>query len=221
MAQSLKNYFFLSLLFSSFAYGSESEYKNILQTYEQLDQKNFSAWYNIGVLYEEMGSVGKATVAFVRAQRQAGLFEFERAGRQVCQMGNLKEVYGSAFYYYVYTIPLYSYQYIFLGFLFLFLWLWYRMMCYATKKRYAYIIFCCMTIIYSLYSMKYDWIYNPYAAIIDQQTDCFAGPDKSFVVVGSVKTPELYKIYKEQNEFCLIKNNGKMCWVYSKNLEKV
>lgn len=221
MAQNLKNCFFLVLLCSSFACSSEIEYTKILQSYEQLEQKNFAAWYNIGVLYEEMGSIGSATVAFVRAQKQAGLFEFERAGRQICQMGKLKEVYGSAFYYYVYSIPLYCYQYIFLGLLFLFLWLWYRMMCYATKKRYAYIIFCCMTIIYSLYSIKYDWIYNPYAVIIDQQTDCFAGPDKSFLVVESVKTPELYKIYKEQNEFYLIKNNGKMCWVYSKNLEKV
>ena len=141
MAQTINTYLFFGLLVTSFLYSSEDEYKKLLQTYDQLEQKNFAAWYNIGVLDRELGEEIKATCAFVRAQKQAELFEFERAGRQISQMGNFNKVYGSALYYYVYSIPLYFYQYLFLFFVLLFLWSWYCMIRYSRKKRYTYIIF--------------------------------------------------------------------------------
>ncbi len=223
MAQGLKKYVFLGLVcVANFLYSSESEYKNLLQTYEQLEQKNFAAWYNIGVLYKELGEEGKAVSAFVRAQKQAGLRQFYKAAQPIFQMGvAIPETYASGFYFYVYSIPLYFYQYVFLALLFLFFLLWYGMRRYAVKKIYVYIIFGIMTIIYGLYSMKYDWVYSLHAIIIDQQVNCFAGPDKSFLVIDHVQTPKMYKIYKEQNEFCLIKSEGKMGWVESKSLEKV
>ena len=221
MAQTIKIYGVFCLLLSSFLYGSHIEYETMLQTYEQIEQKNFAAWYNIGVLYKEMGEAGKAICAFMRAQRQANLVEFYKVAQPVSQMGAAIKTYGSRFHFYVYSIPLYAYHYIFLGLLFLFVILWYRVILYLRKKRYAYAVFMCLTIVYSLYSVKYDWISSPYVVILDQQVDCFAGPDKSFMVVGSVQYSEVYKVYKEQNEFCQIKNNGKMCWICNKNLEKV
>lgn len=221
MAQNLKKHIVFVLFLSSFLHSCENEYQDLVQTYEQLEEKNFAAWYNIGILYKELGQQAKATCAFVRAQKQAGLFEFEKAGRHVCQMGNFEKVYGSAFYYYVYSIPLYCYQYFFLIWALIFLILWYGMIRYRRKKRYTYIIFCFLISIYGLYSIKYDCIYAPCAVIIDQQVDCFAGPDINFLVVGNVQGSEVYKIYKELNDFCQIKKNGAFCWVERKSLEKV
>ena len=221
MAQNLKQCLFVGLLCPVFIYPVEDEYVNLLQTYEQLDQKSFAAWYNIGILYRELGMEGKATCAFVRAQKQAGFVEFYKAAEPIFQMGNALKVYSSKFHFYVYSIPICCYDYILLSLLFLFFWLWYCMIRYARKKRYAYAVLFFLSCVYSAYSIKYDWISSVYAGIIDQQTDCFAGPDSSFVKVGLVKAAEIYKIYKEQNGFCQIKSNGGMCWVASSSLEKV
>lgn len=221
MAKNIKIYLIACLFLSTFLYGSHIEYENMVHAYEQVEQKNFATWYNIGVLYKEMGLDSKAVGAFLRAQKQANMVEFYKAAQPIFQMGSALKAYGSKFYFYVYSIPLYTYQYIFLVFLFLCIILWYRVVLYQRKKTYAYVILICLTITYTLYCIKYDWIYTSYAVILDQQVDCFAGPDMSFMVVGSVQNSQVYKVYKERNEFCQIKNNGKMCWVYNKSLEKV
>jgi len=222
MAQNIiKKYGLLLVFLGGFLYGCEDEYKKLLETYEQLEQKNFAVWYNIGVLYRELGQEAKATCAFVRAQKQAGLFEFEKACRQICQMGNFQKVYGRGFYCNVYAVWLCFYQYVFVIFFLLFFFFYCRMIFYRKNRTPVYVLFVFLIFIYGLYSVKYDWILHPYVGIIDQQADCFAGPDTTFLVVGKVHSCHIYKVCKQQNGFSQIKVDGTMCWIGDNCVERV
>jgi|GEM_PF-5026078 len=197
---------------------SEFEYQQALQKYEQLAYKNFAAWYNIGVLQEKLGNKAQAIVSFLRAEKQAGFTEFYKT---IKLHDSFSQSYSHILQIFIYSVPLYIYQCILLALLCLCLVLWYGVIRYCKNKKYAYIVLFLCVAFYSLYMMKYNWLYTNYGVVIEQQVLCYAGPDTNFLVIDAIKASEVYKIYKEKKDFYQIKNNDKICWVMKKNLEKV
>lgn len=186
----------------------EKKYEQAINFYNQIEDKSFSVWFNLGNAYYKLGNYFDALIAFNKSKKLASfkeLFDVEQNLNIVSEKLNLK-FKKNIFYKFT---KLFSYL---LLQLILILLLVLIFVFYKKFKKLAYCFLILFLAFFSIYVLKFN-LDNRKVCFIKNEISLKVGPGEDFHSIFSLPLGQQVEFLKQENYWFLVKFDNKVGWL--------
>lgn len=186
----------------------EKKYDQSINFYNQVEDKNFSVWFNLGNAYFKQGNYLDSLVAFNKAKKLADykqLFEVEQNLNIVHEKLNLQ--FKPNFLYKFTKLFNYLVLQIILILLFLLVFVFYK-----NFKKLSFLLLFLFLIFTAIYILKFN-LNTKKNCFIKNEIELKVGPDQDFHKLFSLNMGQEVEILQEKDGWLLVRFEHKAGWL--------
>lgn len=224
------------LFFKANQFYKDGKFKNAMELYEQIPDKNFQINYNLGNCAYKLGKDGLALLYWRRAENKWGVFGRGELLENITLLQNRlfsknKKISKNSFIkalknFKIYSIslirsaPVFSFQFAFLVLWFI-LFLFLRVLYKKKSKAVILALFSFVILLGVGLVVRHSFDLSRCGVVVVPKAILWSGPSKNFQQLGFIPLAKEAVINKKSDDFYKVKFNGQVGWVNRKDIKKI